>query len=351
MVDQEQATPARARCALTRPSALALAWALALAASGCAAPAPPPAVAVPDFSAALARSLPYTVGVYRSGDDGVAAPRDDRGAEPPMDVSLGGGIVLDAQGLIATAAHIVGGRDPVVVRLPDDRVLPAVRVGVDEDADIALLRVDARWSGPPPLGSSLGLRPGDWVLAIGEPYGLERSVMAGIVGGARRHFAEDDALLFIQTSITVNPGNSGGPLVDARGAIVGMNLRAVVSPMGMAGLGLALPIELVQQIAAELQRSPRVQRPRLGALFEDVLPPEALAAGMARSSGAMVRLLRPEGAAAGVGLRVGDVVVGMNGRPVGGGAELARLLLEWRAGEPLRLTVFRDGGYRELRPP
>lgn len=330
----------------------ALAWrtalVLALALPGCATTPPPRVVALPDFGLALARSLPYTVGVYRSDD---AAPREGPGADAATDVSLGAGIVLDSRGLIATAAHIVAGNDPVVVRLPDDRVLPATRVGVDEDADIALLQVDARWDAAPPLGTSLGLRPGDWVLAIGEPYGLERSVMAGIVGGARRHFADDEAVLFIQTSITVNPGNSGGPLVDAGGTIVGMNLRAVVSPLGMAGLGLAAPIELVQQIAAELQATPRATRPRLGALFEDVLPPEALAVGLSRSRGAVVRLIRPDGAAARLGLQVGDVVTGMNGRPVGGGAEFARLLLEWRHDEALRLTVFRGGGYRELRSP
>lgn len=335
-----------------RGAALLLAAALG---TGCVAPPLTPVVIVASpeagFSAAIERSLPYTVGVYRSGDASAPASRGSADAELLTDVSLGAGIVIDGSGLIATAAHVVAGSDPVVVRLPDERVLPATRLGVDADTDLALLKVDAHWDAPPPLGHSMSLRPGDWVIAIGEPYGLERSVMAGIVGGANRHFADDDAVLFIQTSITVNPGNSGGPLVDARGAIVGMNLRAVVSPLGMAGLGLALPIELVLQIAAELQHGAAARRPRLGALFEDVLPPEALAAGLARSSGAMVRLVRPEGAAMRVGLRVGDIVVGMNGRPVGGGAELARLLLEWHAGEPLRLTVFREGGYRELRQP
>ena len=321
----------------------------------------PPAALQPSFASALARGLPYTVGVYAvGGGDGAKSarpvPLDDsprRGDDVDLvpGGTIGAGIVLRADGLIATAAHVVAGARRVVVKLPDERVLLAATLGVDEDTDIALLKVDERWAAEPPLGHSIGLRPGDWVLAVGEPFGLQRTVTAGIVGGPVRHFIEDREVLFIQTDITLNPGHSGGPLLDAHGTILGMNARAIAGAYGMAGMSLAVPIELVLQIAAELQSGGRIARPRFGARFEDLLPPQAIDAGMARASGAVVRSVRRDGIAARLGLRAGDIIVGFDGQPVGDSAELARLLLEWHEASRVRTIVVRDGSYLELRLP
>ena len=148
---------------------------------------------------------------------------------------------------------MIADAEQVIVELWDGRILPARTIGVDADADIALLRVEARWPAEPPFGHSIVLRPGDRVLAVGEPYGLSRSAVAGIVSGAARHFIGDRDLMFLQTDIALNPGDSGGPLFDDQGRIVAMNLRSVVGMYGMAGLGLSVPIEVVRQIVATLE--------------------------------------------------------------------------------------------------
>ena len=174
-------------------------------------------------------------------------------------------------------------------------------------------------------------------------------MVAGIVGGRSRHFAEDGALLFIQSDLSLNPGNSGGPLLDVRGQIVGMNLRTVVGALGGPGLSLSVPIEVVRQIAAEIEGGGSVARPRLGAGFEDVTPFVALARGRPYANGALINEVAPGSLAARMDLREGDIVVGMNGWPIGDSADFARGLLRWRSVERMRLTVFRDGGYRHLK--
>lgn len=309
--------------------------------------------AAPSFAASLHRALPYVVsvqGVSRTADraDAPRAHADDDFEVTLSRARMGAGIVLGDGGRIATAAHVVADADEIVVKLPDDRVLRAAVMARDDDADIALLWVGQRLRPDPPFGHSAALRPGDWVIAIGDPYGLERSVMPGVVSGARRHFAEDRELLFIQSSIAIGPGHSGGALVDAQGSIVGMNVRGVLGPYGPAGLGMAVPIEVVLQVTQELELGV-VRRTRLGVRFDDVLPIEAFDAGLARANGAIVREVNPDGLGARLGLRVGDVVTGMNGQPIGDGADLARMLLAPQDERSLRFTVFRDGAYAELR--
>jgi serine protease Do len=324
---------------------------------GCAGGARPTAgPAPPDLAIALQRGLPYAVGVYAVGGSAAVPARigpleRPEPDGPEIDDAVGAGIVMSADGLIATAAHVIADAEQIVVVLWDGRILPAQTVGVDADADIALLRVDARWPAEPPFGHSIVLRPGDRVLAVGEPYGLSRSAVAGIVSGDTRHFIGDRDLMFLQTDIALNPGDSGGPLFDDQGRIVAMNLRSVVGMYGMAGLGLSVPIEVVRQIAAGLASGRPPWRPQLGAHFEDLTPPEAFVRGLARVSGALVRRVDAGGVGARIDLRADDVIVGMNGRPVDNGAELSRLLLEWSDAAELRLTVFRAGAYRELRLP
>jgi serine protease Do len=351
-----------------------LAFAIACMLAGCAAwqPAPrAPAVASAaapgpaDFAEAVNRGVHAAVGIYGVGKkldladaDLVSRPaigmapeqlQPDPGTSDPA--SIGSGFFVDDQGHVVTAAHVVTSVQSIVVKLADQRVLAAQLVGVDEDADIALLKVALAEPIVPRFGSSLSLSPGDWVLALGEPYGLERTVVAGIVGGARRHFIEDSDVLFIQADLALNPGNSGGPLLDTSGAIVGMNSRIVVGGIGAPGVALAIPIEIVLQLAAELRSGGGRQRPRLGAAFEDVPPQLALAAGRHYSSGALVKAVSPGSLAERLGLKVGDIVVGMNRLPVGDSAELVRLLLAWRRVPGTVVTVYREGGYRQLAWP
>ncbi|HEX6704814.1 MAG TPA: trypsin-like peptidase domain-containing protein [Albitalea sp.] len=305
------------------------------------------------FATALARALPWSVGVYgaRPRQD---ATGDERGDAPPWTdrataARIGAGFFISQDGLVVTAAHVVLDAPEIVAKLDDQRVLRAELLGADSDADIALIRVPVALASAPPFGSSSSVWPGDWVLAVGEPYGLDRSVVAGIVGGRSRHFSEDGALLFIQSDLSLNPGNSGGPLLDTRGQIVGMNLRTVVGMIGGPGLSLSVPIEVVRQIAAEIGGQGGVARPRLGAGFEDVTPLVALARGRPYADGALINEVRPNSVAAGLGLREGDIVVGMNGWPIGDSADFARALLHWRSVERVRITVFREGGYRHLK--
>lgn len=347
--------------------AAALAWAMALA--GCASEALRAPVArghvtsdMASFATALARGGPASTSVYGvrqapnpADDDTDAVSRADGERSDPTigpgreaSVQVGSGFFVSADGLIVTAAHVVIDATQIIVKLADERVVLAELVGVDGDADIAVIRVPVTWPAPPVFGSTNALWPGDWVLAIGEPYGLNRSVAAGVVGGRSRHFADDGELLFIQSDLALNPGNSGGPLLDTQGRIVGMNLRTVVGSPGGPGLSLSVPIELVLQLVAEITSPGGTKRPRLGASFADVTPMVAIARGRPYANGALINDVSPDGVAAAMGVRKGDIVVGMNGRPIGDSADFADALLRWRSGEATRLTVFRDGHYRHL---
>ncbi len=313
----------------------------------------PPARQPGSFAPALRRALPPVVGVYgvnAKAANGTATEALSRDG-PSTSAAIGAGFFIDEQGFAVTAAHVVVNADRVIVKLWDQRVFEAELMGHDTETDIALIKVPLVPSPLPSFGRSTSLRAGDWVLAVGEPYGLARSVVAGIVGGRTRHFADDREGLYLQSDLALNPGNSGGPLLDASGAIVGMNLRTVVGPYGTAGVSLSIPIETVMQVASELQSGrPRV-RPRLGANFEDVSPLAALAAGRAYASGALVTEVGPNSAAYLIGLRAGDIVVGMNGKPLEDSADLARLLLGWRAVSGTQMVVFRNGGYELLKAP
>lgn len=310
------------------------------------------------FAPALASALPHVVGVYaleraeRADFDPAGTTAEaERGAGAQPQARIGAGFFVDAGTLLVTAAHVVAQAEPLVVKLADQRVLPAELVGSDPDTDIALLRIAPQALPAPPLGRSAELRPGHWVLAVGEPYGLYRSVTAGIVGGTDRHFADDPELPFIQTDLPLNPGNSGGPLLDAAGRVVGMNLRTVVGAYGAPGVSLAIPVEIVLEVAGELQRHGRVQRLHLGADFADLTAPLALQLGRPDTAGALVLAVQPGSLAERMDLRAGDLVLAMGERGVARSADLARQLLGWRRAEGTRITVLREGQRRELRLP
>ena len=238
---------------MSRPPAPALLLACALLALAPWVEAAPaaraPAKTQPaSFAEAYQRGAAWSVGVYMF----VAGEEDPR---------VGAGFFVDDRGGIATAAHLLGDTPQILVALPDKRLIAARVEGVDASTDIALLRVDT----PPPMRPVFtrpgSLRVGDWVMAIGEPFGLEHSVSAGIVSGKDRHFGDDGELMFIQSDVALNPGNSGGPLLDAGGAIAGMNARTIVGPAGTPGASLAIPIDIVLQIVGELRQDGRAWAP------------------------------------------------------------------------------------------
>lgn len=286
------------------------------------------------FAEAFQRGAAWSVGVYMF----VAGEEDPR---------VGAGFFVDDKGGIATAAHLLGESQQILVALPDKRLIAAEVEGHDEVADIALLRV----APPPPVRPIFArpgsLRVGDWVMAIGEPFGLEHSVSAGIVSGKDRHFGDDGELMFIQSDVALNPGNSGGPLLDATGAIAGMNARTIVGPAGTPGASLAIPIDIVLQIVGELRQDNRAPaRPRLGAQFDDVPPLTAWAAGRRETTGALILTVPRGSLAERLQLRAGDIVTAMNARPIGGSADLVNALLAWRTVAGTRMAVVRAG--REL---
>lgn len=361
---------ARRRSGGARIRTRALRWAFAalvpvatLAAAPVRAGSALPGAAPSTFAAALQRALPVTVGIYAVGRSAEAprstsgdllslpvrpAPRDEDRAGAVEEGRIGAGFVVDRAGWIATAAHVVSGAQRIIVKLSDRRVVPALLVGADEDSDIALLRVPIALP-EPHFTTSDHLRAGDWVLAVGEPYGFSGSVAAGVVGGLDRHLSEEPELLFIQSDLAINPGNSGGPLIDATGAVVGMNSRNVISTFGAAGVSLSVPVEIVMRIVADLRENPVRARPKLGATFQDVSPPAALAAGRTQATGALMGGLMPGGLAEKAGIEAGDIVVGINGRPVADSAGLVRALRLMQNAERADFTIWRNRQFIELR--
>jgi serine protease Do len=323
----------------------------------------PRAAASQGFSQALRKAMPFVVGVYGMGGRPAAvdwapdmsgqgaAPRGRERApwsSPLEPVTIGAGFFIDGDGTLVTAAHVVADASRVLVKLADQQVLVAELVDLDDDFDIAVLRVHHLAAQVPAFGRSAASRPGDWVLAVGEPFGLQRSVVAGIVAGRMRHFAEDGDGLYIQSDLALNPGNSGGPLLNGAGDVIGMNLRTVVGPYGTAGVSLSVPIETVIQIAAELRGGQADARPRLGVGFEDVSPPAALEAGRAYAAGAYINRVTDGGLGQRLGLRVGDIVTGFNGHAIDDSADLARRLLAWRSVPGTRIVVWRERAFLGL---
>jgi len=266
------------------------------------------------------------------------------GEEEPR---VGSGFFIDDRGAIATAAHLLGEAQQILVALPDRRVVAAELEGADPNADIALLRVAAPTRVRPVFARSGSVRVGDWVMAVGQPFGLERSVAVGVVSGKDRHFIDDGELMFIQSDVALNPGNSGGPLLDADGAIIGMNARTIVGPVGTPGASLAIPIDIVLQVTGELRRDSRApHRPRLGVQFDDVPPLMAWNAGRRDTSGAVILSVPHGSLGEQLQLRAGDIVTMMNGRPIAASSDLVATLLAWRSLPDTTIVVQRAG--REL---
>lgn len=289
------------------------------------------------LAAAYQQGSSWAVGVY------LFVP----GEEEPR---VGAGFLLDDQGAIATVAHLFGGDQQILVAMPDKRLLAATLEGLDASADVALLRVSPPPKVRPVFAQAQSVHVADWVLAVGEPFGLERSAAAGIVSGKDRHFVDDGELLFIQSDVALNPGNSGGPLLDARGAIVGMNARTIVGPVGTPGASLAIPIDIVRQLIGELRKDrPAPARPRLGAQFDDVPPLTAWAAGRGDVNGALIVSVPHGTLAERLQLRAGDIVTLMNGHTVTGSADLVHALLAWRDTADTRVVVRRAGHELVLR--
>jgi serine protease Do len=266
-----------------------------------------------------------------------AAPEEERFTVP----SLGSGFVISADGLIVTNHHVVDGVDRITVSFSDGREAEATVVGQDPLTDIALIRVsDLEGLTPLELGDSDAVQPGDWVVAIGNPFGLGHTVTAGIVSAKGREIGAGPYDDFIQTDAAINPGNSGGPLLDLQGRVVGIN--TAINPRANT-IGFAVPINIAKQILPQLESAGRVTRGWLGASVQRITPELAEAMKLASRAGAVVTMVVPGGPAAKAGLRSGDVIVGFAGKPLADVAELPRAVAAAAPGTRLPLEVLREG--------
>jgi serine protease Do len=258
---------------------------------------------------------------------------------------VGSNSFLNDQGAIATASHVTADNETTVVRLAVQHVFLAQRVVEDNELDIAVIRIPLAGSVPAPSGTSAALRPGDWVLAVGAPFDLRGSVLASVAGSSLRHVGEDIEGMLVQTNRSLNPGNSGRALRNLGGAAVGMNARTVVGAKG-TGVSLSFPIDLIFQIRRELEGG--IQRPRFCARFDDVSPPVAHVARLAARRGAPLCEVNRAGPADRAGLRVGDIVVRMDGAGIIDSAHSSRRLFAWRHPKAATFTIVRDRQVRTV---
>ena len=273
------------------------------------------------------------------------APRGNEPApseqERTVPRGVGSGFVISEDGFILTNNHVVAGSSDIFVTLTDGKEHKAKIVGTDGRTDLALLKIEAKGLKPLPIGESRSLRKGQWVLAIGSPFGLESTVTAGIVSAINRETG--DYLPFIQTDVAVNPGNSGGPLIDLSGRVVGVNSQIVSRSGGFMGISLAIPIDEAMQVVQQLKEHGKVTRGRIGVQIGNVSDDVAKAIGLPRSMGAMVSNVERGGPADAAGVRSGDVITQFNGREITHMSDLPRLVGDTKPGTRATMELWRKG--------
>lgn len=263
--------------------------------------------------------------------------------------SLGSGFIIDKQGYILTNNHVVDAADEIIVTLSDEREVTAKVVGKDDKTDIALIKVDVKEDLPvAPLGDSDRLEIGDWIMAIGNPFGLSHTVTAGIVSAKGRVIGAGPYDNFIQVDASINPGNSGGPLIDAAGRVVGIN-TAIFSNTGQsAGIGFAIPINLAKSIASQLQSTGKVTRGWLGVLIQRIDPDLQKSYGLKNAEGALISKVVPKGPADQAGIKQGDVIVSFNGKPILHHSDLPVMVANVNPKEKATVELIRDGKHQTL---
>lgn len=286
---------------------------------------------------------------------GIPVPNQRRGAprgggtpddDGPMRRGVGSGFILTADGYVLTNAHVVQGADEVIVTLTDKRELKAKLIGADQRSDVAVVKVEA--SGLPfvKVGDSNKAKVGEWVMAIGSPFGLENTVTAGIISAKQRDTG--DLLPLIQTDVAINPGNSGGPLVNLRGEVIGINSQIYSQNGGYMGISFAIPIADAVRVADELRAGGRVVRGYLGVLPDDITKEIAEAIGLGKPQGAVIRSVVAGSPAEKAGVEGGDVVTKVDGKVVDKAADLRRLVANVKPGAKTTLTVFRRGATKDI---
>jgi serine protease Do len=335
------------------------------------------AEALPDFTTLVEQASPAVVNIsttQKLPDRGVAAGQmPDLEGLPPMfreffernmprsgpqsprrgdrqreAQSLGSGFIVSADGYVLTNNHVIADADEIIVRLSDRSELKAKLVGTDPRTDVALLKIEGKNLPTVKLGDSAKLKVGEWVLAIGSPFGFDHSVTKGIVSAKGRTLPNDAYVPFIQTDVAINPGNSGGPLFNMSGEVVGINSQIFTRSGGFMGLSFAIPIDVALDVSDQLKKDGKVSRGWLGVVIQEVNKDLAESFGLDKPAGALVAQVLEDGPAAKGGLQVGDVILSMNGQPIDMSADLPHLVGGLKAGAKASLEVIREGKRRNV---
>ena len=289
----------------------------------------------PEFREFFERSIPQ-------------APRGQGGRQREAQ-SLGSGFIISADGYILTNNHVVTGADEIIVRLADRSELEAKLIGGDPRTDVALLKIAGKDLPILKMGKSEDLKVGEWVLAIGSPFGFDHSATAGIVSAKGRSLPNENYVPFIQTDVAINPGNSGGPLFNLAGDVVGINSQIYTRSGGFMGVSFAIPIDVAMDVANQLKATGKVTRGWLGVVIQEVNKDLAESFGLEKPAGALVAQVLPEGPAAKGGLQAGDVILHLNGQPIIMSADLPHLVGALKAGDKAELDVVREGERKVLQ--
>jgi serine protease Do len=333
-----------------------------------AAPTPPTAAhlvaptSAPNYRAIVAQNQAAVVGITTAGAMQAANSDDLQPGDPNDDNPLsqffrgmpmprahgqmhaqGSGFIISPDGLVLTNAHVVAGAKQVTVKLSDHREYKAKVLGADKSSDIAVLKIDAHDLPTVQLGNSDQLGVGDYVLAIGEPFGLEETATAGIVSAKGRTLPGDGYVPFIQTDAAVNPGNSGGPLFDSNGAVVGINAQIYSNSGGYQGVSFAIPINLAVQVKDQIVKTGKVEHARLGVEVQTLDQSLADSFKLKSPNGALVAQVEPDSAAARAGIKTGDVILKFDGNPIVDAGQLSSRVGMAAPGDRATLDIWRDG--------
>ena len=361
-VNHNNAVAANAAAAAQANYVAAPAAAAPLAAAG------PVAMALPDFTQIVARMGPAVVNIRVTGSTKTAMAGPGRGQQldeddpfseffrrfqgpqsprgQPRDTPVfgaGSGFIVSPDGVILTNAHVVRDAKEVTVKLQDRREYRARVLGSDPKTDVAVLKIDAKNLPVVPIGKSADLKVGEWVLAIGSPFGLDSTVTAGVVSAKGRSLPDDSAVPFIQTDVAVNPGNSGGPLFNTRGEVIGINSQIYSQTGGYQGLSFAIPIDVAYRIKEQLVATGTVKHAKLGVTVQEVNQGFADSFKLESPEGALVSTVERGGAADKAGLRSGDVIRKLDGKPIIASGDLPAMLSIATPGDQVKLDVWRDG--------
>ncbi|WP_051229107.1 DegQ family serine endoprotease [Paludibacterium yongneupense] len=332
------------------------------------------AMLLPDFTQLVEREGPAVVNIQANRPDGAQSdsdttlpvPEDDpfydffrrfmpnpqqqtpQEQPSPDSVSFGSGFILSQDGYILTNAHVVSSSSQIKVMLTDKREMNARLVGLDKRTDVALLKVDGANLPVVKIGSPGQLKVGEWVAAIGAPFGFENSVTAGIVSAKGRSLPDENYVPFIQTDVAINPGNSGGPLFNLKGEVVGINSQIYSRSGGFMGISFAIPIDLAINVADQIKAKGKVSRGQLGVNIQELTQELAQSFGLGEARGALVVRVEPNGPAARAGLEPGDIILRLNDRKVEGSKDLPMMVGALQPGTRIKLHVWRKGSEKTL---